>query len=520
MLRANRLLGADQRLRSGREFARAFAADSGRDLAPSQITRWERGDLPVNRTVLRCYERLLGLPELTLTTVSDAVHRFYGDLDDTGARRYEGDVRVTETAVSRRWHDLLAQARVPYAMTGAAWDELTAEIGRRPGLVLHPPTLWDEMCHHLLGELVVAEGREWLLRQEAMSRLLGHPDGGPAAVRTCTAMVDDRAVPVFITPLSLLDATADRRANRYVLDQLDNPHNELAHQGALLAAIRKLRAGHFRTAPEWRRLTAAARGLLAGSGPDPEVQALSGELLTGMARLLPHENGLRAQLAALHHDGGPALPQGVPADPGVLVDNLVRRARGLLPVEPPEADDVFPALIAEAMHSPNADLRLYSVMLVAATPYRWPLASAALGEMQGRLKDWGPGLVASTLRMLTLLKTPDHRELVYGLLVDPAATPPLRHAAASATPHWRARMDAGRWQRVLAAQRQQARRAPSTLDDGILRALAYGMATDGHRDLLREVEAGSTGRPYPPQAQAIADWWTRLPPQLLAAARR
>ncbi|MEU7761709.1 hypothetical protein [Micromonospora aurantiaca (nom. illeg.)] len=459
----------------------------------------------------------MGLPELTLTTVSDAVRRFYGDLDGGETRRHESDVRVSEVSVSRRWHGLLARARVPYEMTGATWDQLTGEIVHRPGLVLHPPALWDEISHNLLSELVVAEGREWLLRQEAMSRLLGHPDASSAAVRTCTAMVDDRNVPVFITPLSLLDVTPDRGANCYVLGQLDGPHNELAHQGALLAAIRKLRAGHFQTAPDWQRLTASARSLLADPGPDPAVKALSGELLAGIARVLPHQSGLRAQIAARSHE---ALRPSLAADAGILVNNLVRRVRSLLPVEPPESDDVFPALIAEAMHSPNADRRLYSIMLVAATPYRWPLATATLTEMRGRLKDWDSDLVASALRMLTLLKTSDHRDLVYGLLVDPAAPAPLRHAAANATPHWRARMEAEGWQRVIAAQRQQARRAPSPLDDGILRALTYGMATDGHGDLLREVEASSAGRPYPPQSQAIANWWLRLPPRLLAAAGR
>ncbi|MBO4205875.1 hypothetical protein [Micromonospora echinofusca] len=526
MLRANRLLGPTAALRSGRAFARAYATDAGRELAPSQVTRWERGDLPVSRPVLRRYELLLGLPDLSLATVADAVRRFDGDparVGAAGAGRHRGGAAVDRTGpVPARWHDLVARARVPYAMSGPDWDELTAEVAGRPGLVLHPPLLWEEIAGNLLGELIVAEGGQWLLRQEAMSRLLEHPDAETPTVRVCTAVVDDPAVPVFITPLSLLDVTAGPAANRYVLAQLVAPHNQLAQQGALLAAIRKLRAGHFRTDQEWGRLVTAVGDLVTDAPADPGVRSLTGEFTARLARALPHRRGPRDRVTVLDV-GGPQAPfhrSDLTPDAAATVSSLVDRARSLLPVEPAERDDVFPGLVAEAVQSPNADQRLYATMLVAATPYRRPLATALLTELRRHLRDWDPVLAGSALRLLTLLQVPDHRELVYSLLTDPAVPPSLRHAAAAATPHWSARWDAARWRRVLATQRQRAREVPSALDAGILRALAYGLATDGHRDLLPEIEAGSGTSPYPPQARAMARWWSRLPPRLLDAAGR
>ncbi|MFI2652507.1 hypothetical protein [Micromonospora fulviviridis] len=467
--------------------------------------------------MLRRYEDLLALPELSLVTASDAVHRFYGDIHQPSWHD-DRDTNPRPSPMPMRWHDLLARARVPYAMTGSSWAELTDEIGRRPDLVLHPPTLWDDVCQNLISELVLAEGRQWLLRQEAMCRLLEHADAGPPAVRACVALAEDPMVPVFITPLSLLDVTTEPGANRYILDQLGSPHNELAHQGALLATIRKLRAGHFRTDSEWQQLTASAQDLAADPGPDPAVRSLGGELFAGLARALPRRDGSLQRSAARHVGRQSVIWPDLSPAAAAMVKDVVDRARSLLPVEPTDDDSVLAALIAEAMHSPNSDQRLYAVMLIAATPYRRPVATAVLTVARRRLREWDPPLIASALRVLTLLKTPDHQELVYRLLTDPAVSPPLRHAAASATPHWSARMDIRRWQHVLAVQRQRTKLAPSTLDVGILRALTYGVATDGHHELLRDIEAGPEDPPFPALARIVAHWWLRLPPQLLQAA--
>src|SRR5437588_9145541 len=115
LLRVNRRLGHDRTLRSGREFARAFRCDNLRTLAPSQITRWETGELAPSRATIRRYEHLLGLPEESLVTINDVVAR----AEDARLRRPEP--RIRSDVRRDRLFDLLDRATARYAMTGATW---------------------------------------------------------------------------------------------------------------------------------------------------------------------------------------------------------------------------------------------------------------------------------------------------------------------------------------------------------------------------------------------------------------
>ncbi|MEU8820876.1 hypothetical protein [Actinoplanes sp. NPDC048796] len=137
--------------------------------------------------------------------------------------------------------------------------------------MLHPSGLWREIGEKLLADLVVNEGTGWLQRQEAASRLLEHPAAGPHLIEACVDLVEDPHRPAVIEPLSLLDVTADPVANAYVLKQLESPDSDRHHQGALLAAVRKIENGHFR-GDQWERLSL----LLGQTGASGEAARLLG----------------------------------------------------------------------------------------------------------------------------------------------------------------------------------------------------------------------------------------------------
>ncbi|WP_422770483.1 hypothetical protein ACN28C_27860 [Plantactinospora sp. WMMC1484] len=153
-LRANRLNGdADKILKSGKEFARLFRRDGEPPLAPSQITRWERGEVAVTRATIRRYEQMLDLRPDSLVSVCDAIRRAESVTFRPPRSKVDHD----------RLHDLLDLAVGGAPMSGLLWMEFAEHVANRPDLMLHPREQWLIVVGRLLNELVVADHEEWLL---------------------------------------------------------------------------------------------------------------------------------------------------------------------------------------------------------------------------------------------------------------------------------------------------------------------------------------------------------------------
>lgn len=476
LLRANRILGQEDEFRSARNFARAFRPDGFRALAPSQITRWESGESGADSSILSRYEALLQVPGQMLTVSYEAACRFLND---------EKAVAVTSPVSDAELHQLIDQACTAGAMSGTDWRNFTRAVATRPDLLLHPPGVWRVIIENLLGELVIAEQTSWLVRQEAMSRLLEHRASAPHAVDACVDMAGDRSNPVCIEPISLLDTSTLPKASRYVLGQLRDPDSVRALHGALLAAVAKVRRGHF-TATEITELKHLVTGLLTAGHDHPLVDPMVAEL--------GHVLRLRVMPA--------------PAALGEVCTRLALLTQARLPAAEPGLDEVLKELVAEALFSRNPDERLYATALITATPYRHPLADAvtewiAAGDLRDEL------LVERGLGLLNKLGAPTHRVLVRTLLLDSALSARNRHAAAWASTHSPGRLDEPAWRAIVGAQTALFRSRPSPLDDDILRGLVYSIGTDSHTSLLGEMH---TDPRLSTQARELARWWLRMGP--------
>jgi hypothetical protein len=498
LLRCNRALGQDKALRSGREFARAFRRDGRPPLAPSQVTRWESGVLAASRSTIRRYEHLLGLAPESLVTIGDALARSDG-------------LRLPETADDTTpsdkdtLHELLERASTPQAMTGNAWSRLTELVASRPTLVLHPPRLWREIADNLLAELSVSAYVEWLQRQEAMSRLLEHRDACRHAVAACIALAADPSSPVVIEPLSLLDVTSHAEANGYVLAQLRDPASERALYGALLAALRKVAQRHFHD-DQWPQLGRAVRGYLEDSTVDQTVLPLALEVLRRLARQTPGEG---AVVRAMRNARGARGERPAPSetrDPRLLT-TLVAAALG------PHSEDLSPdrpaaKLIDEMLFHPDSYRRTLASMLMSATPYRAGLARAMLAELSSGLGRRGHTPPAAILRTLTDLGADIHRPLIHRLLTRADVGAEMVHAAAWATPHCAGRDPEPLWRKTLAARFGAWKADRSALNASVVHAIAYGIGTDGHSRLLREIRDDEE---MPSQARSVASWLLATP---------
>ncbi|MEU4742484.1 hypothetical protein AB0G02_18745 [Actinosynnema sp. NPDC023658] len=427
------------------------------------------------------YEELLGLPPLLLTATGEAVGRFLN-----GER---GEISVTSE--DGALHRLLDQARSPGCMSGEDWRTLTRLIAGRPGMVLHPPGLWRTITDNLISELVVAEHTSWLFRQEAMSRLLEHPVSARHAFAACVEMADDRTNPACVEPISLLDATTLPEASRYVIRQLNDPDDSQALQGALLAAVAKVRRGHF-GAVDMMELPRIIGTVAAANEDHPVIAPLGAEL----DKLLRARSGILSRSHA------------------VVGMRLALATRANLAVDEPEPDEVLAELIAEAIYGGNPDERLYATALITATPYRLPLANAVAEwvKTSGVREELS---VERGLQLLGRLRVATHRSLVSALLADQTLSARNRHAAAWSAAHSKGRFTAMTWRAIVGRQIGIMRRRPSPLDERILCGLVYSIGTDSHASLLREL---GRDRELTPKAQQLARWWAERQGPLVDSA--
>lgn len=495
LLATNRRLGPDTTLRSGREFARAL----GHSTSSSSVTRWEKGEVAAGRHTIQRYEQLLGLPTGQLTTISDALLRLEAPTRRQPSARQFDDLTFDM---------LLERISGGTPLDGAEWIQLTDRIESSPGLVLHPRRLWSTIAERLLTELIASEKLEWLQRSEAMSRLLEHPVARAHAVAACIALVEDSTSPALIEPLGLLDVVSDDTANRYVLEQITRPEGERAFQGALRAALRKIQHGHF-VEPQLRQLVPVVRETLRDMPPEPDQMALSLDVARRLAGRTAHRPALRGVVPrdslahwiwASDRLAEPRMAHGVSL-------RLARLAQAQERSGVAKLNEVLVGVVEEALYSSNPDRRLLHGQLLAATPLREALAKAVLTEMTAGLSRRDEAFAVTALPAMTVLDAGTHRPLIGRILASPGFSPALRHAAARALPHCAGRFSEPVWRTILDCQLAQSRSLANKIDTDILRAIVYGIGTDGCTELLMAIRADPG---LPPDCRSTADWQLSL----------
>ncbi|BCJ73651.1 hypothetical protein CS0771_31950 [Catellatospora sp. IY07-71] len=506
LLRVNRKHGPDEALHSGRTFARAFTPRAGQPLAPSQVTRWETGELLPTRDAIRRYEQLLGLAPGSLVAVADAM--MHSAADGASLRTSHDSDPDRDRA---RLFELLDRVTMADTLTGADWSALTEIVAARPGLELYPPKLWGDLADRLLDEMVEAVGHEWLQRQTAMSRLIRHPAAGPDAVARCIAHARDPTSLLIVEPLSLLGHTQDPAAGRYVLQQLRHPDGERALEGALQAAIQMVR--HLSTRrEESARLLTSVTALMNDPATSGAVLALAVEAGRRLARQPAHAGAVSRRLpaASLAHHVWISRRLTELTTAQTTSARIATGVHGRLTPQPGDVDAMLAALVEEALFLTDPDRNFAAAMLIGATPFRIPFTQTLLEEVKVDLtRRHGTYPLTSALRTLTLLGVDTHRPLIHDLLTKRGATETAREAAAWATPFCAGRFPERIWEQILAVQLAAWQQNPNTTNGSILHGITFGIGTERHSRLLAGVCAHQR-TPHVVRATA-ASWLRRIP---------
>jgi hypothetical protein len=515
----NRLFGKEERWARASSFAAAFQGGSWQATAnESKISRWETSVLRVPRQAISRYEDLLGLVKGQLTSAADTVHDYYC-LEPGCLAPYGRDAPRGETIPVARVETLIDKAASSDLMTGQEWHELSSVISSASLFFISPAARWATLAERVLQEQIIADGVPWLHRFGALSRLLRHPVGQQAAIDTCASLAADRSNQAGIEVICALDSTVHPDATRHVLTQLANPTSDSVFYGALLACVRKLARGHF-TSRQADYLASVAAELLDSPDSYLDSRILAASLLRQMPEGLPARVASQLSRALATDEAlSPILRTGSVAHPRViedLVGPVVTAAAARMPRDGPwPYDETLATLVEEMLYRPNADVRLFAAVLIRATPYRAPVASALTRTLTRMRLTSHPDLAACILDAFRLIGTAAQRPMAESLVLHHNLPPQITIAAARNIGHIGGTSPDQFWAQAIDTYARRWRRHSSPADGAIIRGLIYGLGITGNDTLLNGLQR-SPG--LPPEARKAASWWLNQPQTIRQSA--
>jgi hypothetical protein len=467
---------------------------------------------------VRRYEELLGLSAGVLTATAATVHCYY--CVNPGCRGpCHGVAREGDTATIERAEHLIDLACSTDVMTGQNWEELTSIIAATPRFLIAPSRTWALLAERLLYEQIIADGVPWMQRYTAMSRLLAHPVAQRAAIATCASLAADPANQVGVEVICALDATNHPDAGRHVLAQLADPANSMVFYGALLACVRKLTRGHY-TPEQMASLVPLATQVLEDSGHHDDSPVLAANLLHHIHQAFPAwpVPQIPAPLTSLAASG-PDQDANWPRPNGdTRIRRIVCTAAAQMPREAPwPYDQMLAAVVDEILNSPISDVSLHAAIMIRATPYRAPVATALAAELRTALTAPHVELATRILDAFRIIGGKHQRRIVEQLTLSQGLPAAITAAAARNIGHLDGTSADQYWTQTIQTHSQRQHHHPTPAGRATVRGLVYGLGIAGNGTLLTRIQNSRTALP---QARQAATWWLGHPHYIQQSATR
>lgn len=371
LLSTNRLLGPDPDLARREGFLRVLK-EQGVQVDNTRVSRWESGLQAVPGRVVATYERVLGLPEGSLVSVSAGLRRSFG----SGPAPRETSLR-DEDLTTGSFEGMLDAAERGDA-GGALWLRLAEQLHRFDRVFLRKEE-WTRLCGRLVEELGVAVGPAYVRRYEAAATMLRHRAAQRPMLRAIGSFVVHPDTQVVAPVLNLLTELPDAPAGDLVLRLLGSDDGNLRRAAASVAAY-KIARGHL-LPDALPQLESAVVGALRR--PDP----LDGRLdFFDLAVHLPQPSweqvsgGLRTRRAFGMVTQARATAELVPhAQTVAIVAELAATAQAQTPTQHSrEPDPMLRRLLREALLHVHKPRRHHAALVIAASPYAPAVAEQCL----------------------------------------------------------------------------------------------------------------------------------------------
>ena len=485
----------------------------------AQVTRWETGATAVTYDIVRRYEDVCGLRKHQLVTAIDLLYRDHLPRSPGPQLRRPGVADPVPEAI-----DILTLLLDGSPATGDQWDRLSLLLGGLPAALLMPRD-WATLIRRGIDELDVSVGMAYLQRAEAMARICAHPRVGGAVVEVVGDILTDPTAQIYAEAAALLQFTSHPQVGRLLAGAVENPVNDKALRAALFASASDIRCGHSRREDALGTVR-AAHDLAVDAAQSYPIRRAAADVLLAL-----RPKARRRIINSLDPDAADESVVSIVRGRGPLGDvALAALQRRILTRisetfgESLEADAGMRALVSAITTETNDDRRSHAMHLLMVAPFGQAFGRACLAELADAAEAGDTGLAHEVLGVLLCLTPADDLDLLLNIATG---THPLGRdnpevAAAAALAVGNAKF--APVDRALVAARigsAVSRRLAGTepVPDELVRAWAYPLGRLGLLDHVR-APAGGTGDAEAGTLWAQADqWWRRLPPPVLAAAR-
>ncbi|MGI8900197.1 MAG: hypothetical protein ACR2HA_04585 [Nocardioides sp.] len=414
LLAMSRLHHRNPDFRDGRVFVTALA-DAGMPTSRSVLSRWESGDIPVSYEAMAAYERVLGLTEGQISSITSYVGAI---MPRVRARQARPRLDPSSLAFATRLDELIECCEDGEARA-RDWQDLGWHLSAAP-LVHVRGSTWATVTSRLVADLPRTVKLAYRQYSAAAFHVALVPRAQGFLVDAIASYAADPDVQVITTPVGLLDRLPTRAAAELVLDIIEKPSNDNAFAAGVWLAAEKLGKGHF-TAPERDRLDMVVLRLWRRD-PDKASEDLA-ELIAGMPEAM-RATLVHAARRAGRRRLGYAVEHGeevVATRAGALAQQVADEARRLVPQEPAYAEDrMLTRLVREALFHRDSERRHLAALLIASSPFGQAVTDRLLVLLADTERTpWTRSRVATLIRYLS---DETHRLRLMSFLDDPHET--------------------------------------------------------------------------------------------------
>lgn len=333
----------------------------------TQISRWESGLRRAPWSIVRAYERVLGLPKGQLVSVGLAMDRL------RGIPCVPQPVNVDQAVIDAKLERTLAGSA-----SGGDWFMLAASILGFERVFL-PASTWQQLTTRLVNELTRSVGVSRSRRSGAAQLFLEHPLAQPHMSTAIGQMVTDPDAQSLGPSVELIGRMDNPLAARMLLRLTDSDRSALRDAARELVPLQLTRGAldDAAVAAVMEQTLAALRARRRHGAPLEAYDVAASLDDSLFQRLLhaAHETTTAQKLTALRTHGLLVAPS--PARSAVRRILAVAQEHPRV-LQPLEQDRMLAGLLREALFHVHRERRHLAADVLASSPYASAIGSACL----------------------------------------------------------------------------------------------------------------------------------------------